>query len=428
MLAASTPWGYLQVHADKTLSDMSLFRFLRDHMGIMMTPDTLFLGVDELDVKDNRAKHSHFDTAFAKVLANPHKLAKYTNTLQSAIAPLSLEGLLTCDRITQIKNAMLNSSSSSSSDDTCETTTSAPTLNYVPDKKNPVCRPGEIDACLLLGKCLPFNQEGEKAPGIAGFPGDFAADQQPALESRQITVTTAYRERVSTGLYLPAGVQLQLTVNEGDVSGWMLRIGAHTDDLSHCDKLTRWPSVTVMRKLCTTMCVCSPFGGLVFLESPASGGSLKLTLSNVCEAPFVDVQQSESVDDWMRRRDAPGLWAELAGRNIIFTTPSECVRHLSAVEVLAVLDFWDRIWDIHHELRGTSAATQRRERVVNDIQAAAGYMHAGYPIVTHLDCCQRESPSCLFDIEKLTKPAKSTDGDNCLFWGMKHYFVFFNSS
>ena len=275
-------------------------------------------------------------------------------------------------------------------------------------------QPDDTDVCMFFG--LMSFEEGEKAPGIKQFPGDFK--QKPVLEERRrVTISTAFSERVSTGLYLPAGVQLQLTVNEGDVSGWMLRIGAHTDKLSDCDKLTRWPSVTVERQLSKNMSMSSPFGGLVFLESPASGGSLKLTLSNVCEAPFVDVQQSETVNDWMRRREAPGLWAELAGRNIIFTTPSDCVRHLGAVEVLAVLNFWDRIVDIHHELRGTSASDQRRERVVNDIQPSGGYMHSGYPVVTDLDCCQREDATCLFDIEKLTEPFKSADADNCLYWG-----------
>ena len=54
---------------------------------------------------------------------------------------------------------------------------------------------------------------------------------------------------------------------------------------------------------------------------------------------------------------------------------------------------------------------QRRERVVNDEQPCMGYLHSGYPIVTHLDCCQKEDESCIFDIDKMMKLGR---------WGLFH--------
>jgi hypothetical protein len=65
----------------------------------------------------------------------------------------------------------------------------------------------------------------------------------------------------------------------------------------------------------------------------------------------------------------------------------------------------------HHELRGTNVNDYRRERVVNDMQPSAGYMHSGYPIVTHLDCCQNEYEECIFDAKKLKQKG-------C--WGLFH--------
>lgn len=65
----------------------------------------------------------------------------------------------------------------------------------------------------------------------------------------------------------------------------------------------------------------------------------------------------------------------------------------------------------HHECRGTNVRDSRRERVVNDMQPSAGYMHSGYPIVTHLDCCQKDHGECIFDIDKLMKNGN---------WGMFH--------
>ena len=68
-----------------------------------------------------------------------------------------------------------------------------------------------------------------------------------------------------------------------------------------------------------------------------------------------------------------------------------------------------------HKLRGTIDQLERseykRERIVNDIQPSHGYMHAGYPIVTHLDISKDE-----FDTEKLLK---KSDID-CMKWGIFH--------
>jgi hypothetical protein len=57
------------------------------------------------------------------------------------------------------------------------------------------------------------------------------------------------------------------------------------------------------------------------------------------------------------------------------------------------------------------ASKQRRERVVNDQQASAGYMHSGYPIVTHLDACQADHEFCIFDLDKLRSKGN---------WGLFH--------
>lgn len=90
---------------------------------------------------------------------------------------------------------------------------------------------------------------------------------------------------------------------------------------------------------------------------------------------------------------------ELAGEFIIFTTPSDCIRELENPE--QVIKFWDNVVKTHHECRGTNPGDYRRERVVNDKQPSCGYMHSGYPIVTHLDCCQSDCDQCIFDLEKL---------------------------
>ena len=77
--------------------------------------------------------------------------------------------------------------------------------------------------------------------------------------------------------------------------------------MSNCEKLARWPCVTTDKSLTKEMNFSSPFGGLIYLESPGSG-SLAITLSNVVQAPFLDLSQPETIRDWAKRRQAPGLW------------------------------------------------------------------------------------------------------------------------
>lgn len=85
------------------------------------------------------------------------------------------------------------------------------------------------------------------------------------------------------------------------------------------------------------------------------------------------------------------------------------MRHLD--NPVEVLELWDKVVSTHHECRGSDVRSQRRERVVNDKQPSAGYMHSGYPIVTHLDVCQPDDKHCLFDVQKTMKNGN---------WGLFH--------
>lgn len=66
---------------------------------------------------------------------------------------------------------------------------------------------------------------------------------------------------------------------------------------------------------------------------------------------------------------------------------------------------------VFSKLRGSDPNKYRRERIVNDKQASAGYMHSGYPIVTHMDVCEKKCGECMFDVSKL-----KTKGS----WGLFH--------
>nr|XP_032634577.1 TRPM8 channel-associated factor 2-like isoform X2 [Chelonoidis abingdonii] len=79
----------------------------------------------------------------------------------------------------------------------------------------------------------------------------------------------------------------------------------------------------------------------------------------------------------------PAPWAELATENIILTVPADSIRHIENPEPLLTL--WDQIMMAIAELAAAPAKFPRPERIVTDVQISAGWMHAGYPIMGHLD-------------------------------------------
>lgn len=147
---------------------------------------------------------------------------------------------------------------------------------------------------------------GGKALGISEFPGDFK--QMPELKKVQLTLRTNFSELISTGYYLPADTQLKIEVTYGDWKKWTVQIGSHSDDISNCNEYRRWPNIIIKKSLVDKkMNLSSPYGGLVYFET-THPETIKITLANVVESPFIDLTQPETIEDWKRRRHAVGLW------------------------------------------------------------------------------------------------------------------------
>ena len=374
-----------------SLKNLSIFKFLKKNTGIILTEDSISLP-QSMEIFKNQAKRSHFDQALEKIKYQPNKIEKYSNTIHLGVKYFDEENT---SKIKAVKEIVFKNLSSCLE-------------KILPTQENPVKETNFKNMTKLVGRCL-VHAEGIKAPGVKEFPGDF--EEPPELiENVTLSFSTKFgKERLSSGYYLPAGETFLLKVISGDFNQWSVRIGSHCDDLSECDDFSRWPCVTVLKNLQEEMEIFSPFGGLIYLESPCSGGDISISLSYVVESPFFDLTKPETINKWNENRNAPGLWAEIAGEHIIFTSPSSAIRHLENPE--EVIRFWDSVVRTHHECRGTNVNDYKRERVVNDIQPSVGYMHSGYPIVTHLDCCDGDYNDCIYDIEKLKS-------NGC--WGLFH--------
>ncbi|XP_065279674.1 TRPM8 channel-associated factor 2-like [Emys orbicularis] len=191
----------------------------------------------------------------------------------------------------------------------------------------------------------------------------------------------------STGLYLPRGNTVTFVFPSAVTGvGLQVQIGCHSDDLSRAKELKR-PPVVIRR--CDVkdqkMSVSSLWGGLIYIIVPKGSqlGGVSITVKGAVQAPFFRLGKS-SKSQWLTCiRHYPAPWAELATQNIILTVPADSIRPIDDPEPLLTL--WERIMAAVAELAATPVTFPRPERIVADVQISAGWMHAGYPVMCHLD-------------------------------------------
>ncbi len=222
-------------------------------------------------------------------------------------------------------------------------------------------------------------------PAARFFPGEVPPGAKKV--TRTIHVDTTIPGWHSTGLYARPGDVIVATVPKTALrSELRLRIGAHRDKLWHKDVWRRCPEIARTFPITRTATrAANAFGGLIYIEVPSKcpPAVFKVQIRNAVEAPYFVLGRTDP-DQWrqtIRRRPAP--WAELASDKIILTVPSERVRQLD--DPTPLMKVWDRVADAEAELAGRPKQRRRPERFVADEQISAGYMHAGYPIMTHLD-------------------------------------------
>jgi hypothetical protein len=236
----------------------------------------------------------------------------------------------------------------------------------------------------MTAKILPPEQVKEH-PAAKNFPGEVPPNT-PRV-ARSLTLDTSVPAWHSTGLYAPAGGVVTVEISESAARKKLwLRIGAHSDSLWNLDKWDRFPEISTRVQLAMPITkAASMFGGLIYIEVPdkCDLGEVAVKVSGAVAAPYFVLGKTKPMDwkDCLRKEPAP--WAELECSKLILTVPSSFVRTLDDPD--ALMKVWERIVDLEDDLAGTAAERRRPERVVCDQQISAGYMHAGYPIMTWMD-------------------------------------------
>jgi hypothetical protein len=274
----------------------------------------------------------------------------------------------------------------------------------VPSAKKPIgAEVGKVLLAMQLRRDRGLAPERVRAhPAAAIFPG--AVPKRARRVTRAIEIDARTPGWHGTGLYAPPGEVVTITT---DARAPRIRIGAHKDTLWNKKKWRCAPEIT--REFAVTgpiTKVASAFGGLIYIDARKGRGpsAARYRITGAVEAPLF-VLGATGLEEWRETiRHHPAPWAELATSKVILTLPSRVVRGLD--DPGALMRFWDRVLDACADLAARPRERERPERYVTDEQISAGYMHAGYPIMTHLDAAER-----FVDLDKL-----SSKGD----WGMFH--------
>jgi len=237
------------------------------------------------------------------------------------------------------------------------------------------------------------------------FPG--AVPESAKAVTRTIAVDTTQTRWQSTGLYAAPGALVTVTVPDAATQANLeIRIGCHKDNLYNKESTQRWPLITMTKPIrAATTTVANPFGGPVYLVVPDDakiGQKFDITIAGAVEMPRFILGKT-SADEWKRLKALHAPWAELESEKIAMTIPAELVRDLE--DPVKPLQFWQDAADAQDDLSGRTPP-RYKERFVADIQISVGYLHSGYPIMSHL-----VSAPILVDHAKL-----STEGT----WGWFH--------
>ena len=242
-------------------------------------------------------------------------------------------------------------------------------------------------AVYVLGQRHAPPEEVRAHPAAADFPGSIPAGT-PRV-SRTMEVDTGTPRWHSTGLYAAPGERVTVTMpaSVAAAGGFQVRVGAHTDGIWLRPDWTRMPEITRSFPVsAATTPVANAFGGLIYINVPERTGlgRIDVRIDGAVAAPLFVLGETD-LTAWRNEiRHAPAPWAEIAGRNMIVTTHSREVRGLD--DPTAVANAWDRVVELTRELAAWDPrAASSPERFVVDRQISVGYMHAGYPLMAHLD-------------------------------------------
>ncbi|TPG72308.1 hypothetical protein EAH73_03500 [Hymenobacter nivis] len=224
-----------------------------------------------------------------------------------------------------------------------------------------------------------------QAPAAATFPGAVPAAAPRLTTELALPVRVGpqgllepppgYRRPHSTGLYVPAGEIVRISLSAADAHRHLeAQIGVHDNDASHLATLTR-EAFNLTRRFELTQGhtdIYSPYGGLLLLNVPDTSTLhvVRLRVQGAVQAPRFE-RGKTSLAEWQQTiRHYPAPWAELASDNISLTVPAARIRALDNPEQL--LAFWDGVLATEAQLAALPLPRRHPERLIVDQLVSSG--------------------------------------------------------
>lgn len=377
LITSGLGWGWLQLNPGKSLADQHVGNQLLTQAGILYLDGTANRTDKQgYTVTDSLSPVMNTSQALAFLLAPPKSTTPVTQKLfaqASWILTQTAQALPNSDRLLQPQLATLKQRSK----------------GKIPTAKSPLKPEDAIDrlAMTLELQALKHTptQQIKAHPAANEFPGRVPSEAERVSKSLVVhTKTTGWH---STGLYAAPGETITVTLpDDATKEKLSVRIGCHTDRLWDKPSWPRAPEISTSASLNkASIKIANAFGGLIYIEVPgnAAAKDIPVTIAGGVNAPYFVLGETK-LDDWRNTiRNYPAPWAELETDKVIFSVPSSALRLLDDPE--ALMKYWDRVLDGVADLATIPRERKRPERIVPDLEISAGYMHSGYPIMTHMD-------------------------------------------
>ncbi len=218
------------------------------------------------------------------------------------------------------------------------------------------------------------------------------------------------------GVWARPGENLEIKIPENLVKrGICLQIGSHTDSLLWApgDGWMRWPVISQRISITGEITeVRSLYGGIVYLDLPDradTNETLKTETVRVKGGVYSpQYTLGDDPESWkLNLKEAKSPWVEFASKGMVITSPKD--NALKVDDPGRLMAFWEKVAEAYPELLGKKIKNYA-DRYVSDRQISAGYMHAGYPVMTYMDVCDYVL------------------GNECDAAGLKDYNLFTNGS
>lgn len=377
LVTAGLGWGWLQLNPGKSLSTDHLGNKLLGESGIIWMDGTLSrTAKNGFTVNTSLPAVLHSGRALDALLSVTNSTTPTAQQLlgqASWIVTQTAQTISSDDRLFYPRLKSIKEKSS----------------GKVPSEKSPLKTSDAFERLALTLELQTLKKTPLKQikanPAADNFPGSVPKDAERLTKT--ISVSTKQRGWHSTGLYAAPGEIIRVTIPESEIKDKLLaRIGCHTDRLWDLPTWSRAPEITTSKLLnvATTETV-NAFGGLIYIDVPngLTEKDISVTIAGGVAAPYFTLGKTSETDWKNTLRDAPAPWAELESGKVIFTVPSSAIRSLD--NPVELMEYWNRVLDGIADLATISRERTKPERIVADVQISAGYMHSGYPIMTHLD-------------------------------------------